>query len=128
MNNGHLRRLIIFGSIVLAGLMTVQIYWFKQAFDVSEKQLDHRVQIAIMRVADSVSTGAKVSKLSRNFFFVNSETNFDNNVIDSLVRTEFERIDPSLDYELGVYKAEDDKIGQTNRGGDRNSESRAFNT
>jgi len=108
--------------------MTVQIYWFKQAFDVSEKQLDHRVQIAIMRVADSVSTGAKVSKLSRNFFFVNSETNFDNNVIDSLVRTEFERIDPSLDYELGVYKAEDDKIGQTNRGGDRNSESRAFNT
>src|SRR5690606_8239326 len=71
---------------------------------------DHRVQIALMRVADSVSTGAEVSKLSRNFFFVNSETNFDNNVIESLVRTEFERIDPSLDYELGVYKAEDDTL------------------
>ena len=51
MNNKHLRRIITFGSVVLAGLFVVQMYWFKKAFDVEERQFDHSIQIALLKVA-----------------------------------------------------------------------------
>lgn len=110
MKSKHLRRLIIFGSFVLTGLMIVQIYWFRKAFDAREHEVDHRVQVALMRVADSVSTGAQVRQLSSNFYFVTTETQLNSDAIDRLVKTEFEKRNLLLDYELGVYNAEDDTL------------------
>lgn len=110
MKSKHLRRLIIFGSFVLTGLMIVQLYWFRKAFDAQEREVDHRVQVALIRVADSVSKGAEVKQLSSNFYFVTTETQLNSDAIDRLVKTEFLKRNLLLDYELGVYNAEDDTL------------------
>ena len=110
MKNRHLRVVILWGTVVLTGLFLVQVYWFRKAFDVAEKQFDHSVQVALMKVADSVSSRAEVKKISSNFFFVATTSHLNNEAIDTLLRVEFLKRSLALDYELGIYNAEDDTL------------------
>src|SRR5688500_8318500 len=99
MKNKHLRWLIIFGTAVLGGLLLIQVYWFRRAFDVAEKQFDHSVRVALMRVADSVSSHAEVKTLSSTFYLVATESDLNGYAVDSLVQSEFARRNLHLDYE-----------------------------
>lgn len=110
MKNRHLRFVILLGAVVLTGLFVVQVYWFKKAFDVAEKQFDHTVQVALMRVADSVSATAEVKKLSSNFFFVATESKLNSAALENLLKKEMFKRSLSLDYELGIYNADDDTL------------------
>jgi two-component system phosphate regulon sensor histidine kinase PhoR len=110
MKNKHLGRIILFGTVVLACLLSLQVYWFKKAFDVSEKQFDHSVQVALKKVADSVSRDSDVKKLSSNFFFVATESELNAQDLDNLLKEEFLIRSLKIDYELGVYNADDDTL------------------
>ena len=110
MKHKHLGRIILFGTVVLACLLILQIYWFKKAFDVSEKQFDHTVQVALKKVADSVSSDSEIKKLSSNFFFVATESALDDQDLDNLLKKEFLLRSLNIDYELGVYNADDDTL------------------
>jgi two-component system phosphate regulon sensor histidine kinase PhoR len=91
-------------------LFSVQIYWFNRAFDVVEKQFDHSVQIALKKVADSVTNDTEIKKLSSNFFLATTESALDSKKIDSLIKKEFLLRSLDVDYELGIYDAEDDTL------------------
>ena len=110
MKNRHLRIIILAGTAVLTGLFLVQLYWFRKAFNVAEKQFDHSVQVALMKVADSVSARAEVKKLSSNFFFVATESALNHYALDSLLKEELLRRHLAVDYELGIYNADDDTL------------------
>ncbi len=110
MNNRHLRQIIVLGTVVLTGLMTLQVYWFKKAFDAQQQQFDHSVQVALRKVADSVSRDTEVKKLSSNFFFVATESELDDKHLDSLLKKELSLRSLNVDYELGVYNADDDTL------------------
>jgi two-component system, OmpR family, phosphate regulon sensor histidine kinase PhoR len=110
MKNKHLRIIIVFGSFVIACLMVLQYYWFRKAFDVSEKQFDHSVQVALKKVADSVSRNAGVRKLSSNFFFVETNSGLNSETVDTLLSAEFLKRGLKVDYEVGVYRADDDTL------------------
>lgn len=110
MKNKYLRTIIVFGTILLIALFSVQAYWFNRAFDVAEQQFDHSVQIALKKVADSVAQDTEIRKLSSNFFFATTESIFDSKKIDSLVKNEFHLRNLNIDYELGIYNAEDDTL------------------
>jgi two-component system phosphate regulon sensor histidine kinase PhoR len=110
MKSKHLRRIIVLGTLLLICLFSVQIYWFNRAFDVVEKQFDHSVQVALKKVADSVTRDTEIKKLSSNFFLATTEGELDSNEIDSLVKKEFLLRGLNIDYELGIYNAEDDTL------------------
>jgi two-component system phosphate regulon sensor histidine kinase PhoR len=110
MKNKHLRRIILLGTLVLVCLLVVQIYWFRRAFDVAERQFDHSVQIALRKVADSVSKNAEVKKMSSSFFFVATNASLNDEMLDGLIRQEFSKRSLMIDYELGVYNAADDTL------------------
>jgi two-component system, OmpR family, phosphate regulon sensor histidine kinase PhoR len=110
MKNKHLRVIIFGGALVMAALFLVQIYWFHRAFDVSERQMDHTIQVALKRVADSVSNDSEVRKLSSNFFFVETNSPLSDEEIDSLLKKELNFRKLSIDYEVGIYKAADDTL------------------
>ncbi|MEJ7642981.1 MAG: ATP-binding protein [Chryseolinea sp.] len=110
MNQRYLGKTILFGTLVLACLMLLQIYWFRKAFDVAEKQFDHQVQVALRKVADSISRDSEVQKLSSNFFFVATESEVNNEALNDLLKNEFLLRRLNIDYELGVYNADDDTL------------------
>ena len=115
MKQKHLGRIILFGTVVLTCLLFLQVYWFKKAFDVSEKQFDHTVQVALKKVADSVSSDSEIKKLSSNFFFVATESELDDRDLDNLLKKEFLLRSLNIDYELGVYNADDDTLVYGNK-------------
>jgi two-component system, OmpR family, phosphate regulon sensor histidine kinase PhoR len=110
MKRKYLRKIIISGTVLLICLFSVQVYWFNRAFDVAEKQFDHSVQIAMKKVADSVARDTEIRKLSSNFFLATTESALDSKEIDSLVKKEFLLRSLDIDYELGIYNAEDDTL------------------
>jgi two-component system phosphate regulon sensor histidine kinase PhoR len=110
MHNKYLRKIIALGTIVLISLCCLQAYWFQKAFDVANKQFDHSVQVALRRVADSVTTSAEVRKIASNFFLVETSKNLNGHDIDRLLKNELLIRSLNLDYELGVYNADDDTL------------------
>src|SRR5688572_15820281 len=110
MKNRHLRTIIIWGTFILACLIVVQVYWFSRAFNAEERQFDHTVQMVLKKVADSVSHTNKITKLSSNFFYVDTQIDLNDNELDSLLKQEFELHDLRIFYELGVYRADDDTL------------------
>jgi two-component system phosphate regulon sensor histidine kinase PhoR len=110
MNSKHLGYVILLGTFVLTMLLMVQVYWFKKAFSAADKQFDHSVQVALKRVADSVSRDAVVRKLSSNFFFVATESELNDQMLDEMLQREFLIRKLDADYELGVYNADDDTL------------------
>ncbi|WP_276370994.1 HAMP domain-containing sensor histidine kinase [Chryseolinea sp. H1M3-3] len=110
MKNKRLQSVILLGTLILMCLLVLQVYWFKKAFDVTEKQFDHSVQVALKKVADSVSRYSKVEKVSSNFFFVQTNHAMNDHHVDSLLAREFSQRNLEVDYELGVYNAEDDTL------------------
>ncbi len=110
MKNRHLRIVIVWGTLVLGSLIAVQLYWFTKAFNVAEKQFDHNVQMALKKVADSVSKRSEIKKFSSNFFFVDTHSELDDAELSKLVRKEFNTRDLDVHYELGIYRADDDTL------------------
>jgi two-component system phosphate regulon sensor histidine kinase PhoR len=110
MRNKHLRVIIFAGALVMSGLFVVQIYWFHRAFDVAERQMDHSLQVALKKVADSVSHDSEVKKLSSNFFFVETNSPLSDEALDSLLKRELHYRNMDLAYEVGIYKADDDTL------------------
>lgn len=110
MKNRHLRIIIVWGTLVMGSLIAVQMYWFNRAFNVAEKQFDHNVQMALKKVADSVSRGSEIKKLSSNFFFVDTHSELNDAELSTLLRTEFNMRNLDVHYELGIYRADDDTL------------------
>lgn len=114
----NLRRIILFGSIVMMGLLFVQGFWLKRAFDIQEKQFNHTVQIALKNIADSIvaeDPSAKpaethIRQLSSNFFFAELNAAINPELLDSLLKQELGIRSLKADYELGIYKASDDTL------------------
>lgn len=110
MQNRYLRKIIALGTVVLIALSGLQAYWFQRAFDVAEKQFDHSVQVALSRVADSVGTTSGVRKIASNFFLVETPGHLNGQDVDRLLKKELLIRSLNLDYELGVYNADDDTL------------------
>jgi two-component system, OmpR family, phosphate regulon sensor histidine kinase PhoR len=110
MKNRHLSVIIVWGTIVLTCLIIVQIYWFTKAFSVTERQFDHSVQMALMKVAATLSKDHVIKKLSSNFFFVDTRSDINDDELDRLLRKEFASRHLDISYELGIYRADDDTL------------------
>ncbi len=118
MGRKNLRRVILFGSIVMMGLLLVQGFWLKRAFDIEDRQFNHTVQIALKNIADSIvaespdvlHSETHIQQLSSNFFFAELNVAINPELLDSLLKKELGIRSLKADYELGIYKATDDTL------------------
>ena len=113
-----IRILIVLASLALIGLLVIQIYWFKKAFDIEVNQFDTKVNLALRSVAhqllkengDSVSTVPPVEKTASNSFFLPLQADFIFNELAIKLNNEFrlQKIEPR--YQLSVSGGKQDKI------------------
>lgn len=106
----EMKKITIYGSLLIGCLVCIELYWFSKAFNTSDKQFDHTVSIALHTVADSMSESASVKKMSSNFYFVTTNCPVSERRIDSLIQREFKLRNLLLEYEIGVYNADDDTL------------------
>mgnify|MGYP003303642866 CR=1 FL=1 len=55
MKNRTIRNIAILGSIAIAGVISVQVYWISQALNLQQKQFQESVFISLKRVAERIS-------------------------------------------------------------------------
>lgn len=101
---------MIKGGVVSLLLIGTQAYWVSKSFDTRTMGFDHSVSVALYSVADTMSEHATVEKRATNYYYVQTNSPLSNQKVQELVHKEFSARNIELDYELGVYDAEDDTL------------------
>jgi two-component system phosphate regulon sensor histidine kinase PhoR len=105
------RYVLILAIFSLAGIISIQIYWFSKAFDEREKQFNQTVSIALRNVSDQmleynnlpIPQVNPVEQLSSNYYVVMFNNVMDAELLETLLINEFTKRDLDLDFEYGIY-------------------------
>ncbi len=111
MKSKTIRILVIFGTIAVVGLIVTQIYWVKNAFDLKEKQFNHNVQMALMKVVnqvmffggDTTQVIEPIRQLNDDFYVVTVPERVYPNLLEYLLKKQFELHHLDMDFEYGIY-------------------------
>lgn len=118
MKRKTLRYILILAIVSVAGIISIQIYWFSRAFDIREKQFNQTVNIALRNVVDQILTynGSPVhqinpiEQLSSNYFVVMVNDEIDANLLETLLINEFKAHGLEVDFEYGIYNCVNEKM------------------
>jgi two-component system phosphate regulon sensor histidine kinase PhoR len=113
-----IRNIAILGSIAIAGIISVQIYWISQALNLQQKQFQEDVFISLKKVAERISEYNKmdspaanpVKQISSDYYIVNIREVIDANVLKLYLRDEFDRMNIQTDYEYAIYDCASEKM------------------
>lgn len=118
MKNRAIRNIAILGSIAIAGIISVQIYWINQALNLQQKQFQKDVFISLKRVAERISEYNKmdfpvenpVKQISTDYYIVNIREAIDANILDLYLRNEFGDMNIQTDYEYAIYDCSSEQM------------------
>ncbi len=111
MKNSTIRLIVILATLSIVGITATQIYWVKRAFDLKEAEFERTVSTALYNVAQQIfeinQTPSPainpVKQLSTNYFVVMVNSEIKPNLLEFLLRTEFEKRNVIADFEYGVF-------------------------
>ena len=117
MNRNIIRLTIILGIISIVGIIAVQVYWVKRAFDLKEQQFRQTVMVALQDVANNISRLYKLSdienpvtQLSSDYYVVNLRIPLDKEILEHYLTEEFSNRQLRTDFEYGIYDCDTDNI------------------
>jgi len=113
-----LRYVLILAIFSLAGIITIQIYWFSKAFDLREKQFNQTVTIALRNVSDQMQVYNNrpipqvnpVEQLSSNYYVVMFNNVIDAKLLETLLVNEFKKRELNIDFEYVIYDCMNEKM------------------
>lgn len=117
MNRNIIRLTIILGIVSIVGIIAVQVYWVKRAFDLREQQFRQTVMVALQDVANKISRLYQLSdienpvtQLSSDYYVVNLRIPLDKQILEHYLTEEFSQRQLRADFEYGIYDCDTDKI------------------
>ncbi|MFC3810773.1 sensor histidine kinase [Lacihabitans lacunae] len=117
MSRNTIRLVIVLGVVAISGIIAVQAYWVKKAFDLKDQQFRQTVMISLRNVANQISKAYKlssienpVSQLSSDYYVVNLRIPLEHSTLEYLLKEEFKKNNINTDFEYGIYDCETDKI------------------
>lgn len=112
-------RLVVFlGVISIIGIILVQMYWVRRAFDIKEKGFNQSLQIALKNVAQSIAeingvmlaNPNPVNRLASDYYVVNVNTYIDANLLQHYLKREFALMHIHADYEYAIYDCQTNEM------------------
>ena len=101
--------LIVFiTGVSLIGLIITQLYWIRNAMKLANEEFNHRVTIAFTDVIEDISNDTLLIKT--NFNDKNNLSKNDKEIIDSILKTNFNKQLLSINYEFSIIKCIEDSI------------------
>ena len=118
MKHNQVRYVILFGTVAIIAIFTVQVYWLLKAWNMNEKQLNESISITLNHVAHKICNYNQtvlphenpVNQLSSNYFVVNINSVIDANILEYYLKSEFARVGLDVDYEYSIYDCHNDKM------------------
>ncbi|MCT2408098.1 HAMP domain-containing histidine kinase [Chryseobacterium antibioticum] len=108
--------IITLGFIAIIGIMTAQLLWTRQAYNLEDKKFNQKVNIALAEVVEKLSRGKTsftenpVQNIANDYYVVNINNEFHPAVLEHYLRTEFTRFQINTDYVYALYNCHSDKM------------------
>lgn len=111
MNNSIIRWVVIFGAIVVVGIIGIQAYWVMATWDLNEDEFDRKTNYALYQVANTLAalndselpSRDIVNQRSSNYWVVNMEVEIEDQILEHLLQKEFEKQKLNVDFEYAVF-------------------------
>jgi len=118
MNRTAIRVVLILGILAIAGIISVQFYFVRQAMDQEKRQMNQTITIALTSVAEDLAryNDAELPRQnpvlhhSPDYYIVNVNTNIEPEILEQFLVTEFKIRGLTLDFEYGIYDCQTDKM------------------
>ncbi|QSE98057.1 sensor histidine kinase [Fulvivirga lutea] len=110
--------LVVMAAISILGIVGVQVYWFNKAFNTEEELFNREVNAALYNVATkffeisetAIPANNPIKQLSTNYYVVMINNEIDANLLEYLLKSEFEKRNIKADFEYGIYDCTSDKM------------------
>lgn len=110
MNRKTFRLVVFLAAISIGGILFIQIFWMGRAFDLSNKQFEHNVNLALLNVTSTLCEINQneilpdpIEQLSSNYFIVNLNNKIAPELLETILRSEFQKREIAEDFEYGVF-------------------------
>ena len=118
MKFNRLNSIIVLGLVAIIGILIAQLLWTKQAYSIEEKKFSQKVHIALLEVAKKLYEGTNhelpsqspIVKLSNDYYIVNVNNDFEPEILEFFLKSEFEKMDIHTDFEYAMYNCQSDEM------------------
>ncbi len=118
MNRKTIRTIIFLAIFSLIGVVSTQIFWVKNAYNLQEKQFNDRVHVALTNVThdlldihqDESELVNPVKQVSSNYYTVMINDTVNPYLLETLLRNEFVHRNINIDFEYVIYDCFTDSI------------------
>jgi two-component system, OmpR family, phosphate regulon sensor histidine kinase PhoR len=117
MKLNRIRFVIFLGVLAIAGIIFIQWYWLKMAYDKRENEFQQQVSAALngtaLKLSDTYNTplnNGVVKKVRDDYFVVDVNTHIDYNVLENFLKQELEAKNVKTDFEYGIFDCENKQM------------------
>jgi len=109
---------ILIGLIAIIGILVAQLLWTKEAFSIEEKKFSQRAHVALLEVAKKLYQGTNqelpgknpVRKISNDYYIVNIDNDFEPEILEFYLVSEFKKMNITTDFEYAMYNCQSDEM------------------
>lgn len=114
----NLNIIIVLGLVATVGILIAQLLWTKEAFNLEEKKFSQRVHIALLEVVKKLYEGTNdelpaqnpIKKIANDYYIANVENDFEPEVLEHYLKTEFAKFNINTDFEYAMYNCQSDEM------------------
>jgi two-component system, OmpR family, phosphate regulon sensor histidine kinase PhoR len=115
---GKLNGIIVLGLIAIIGILVAQLLWTKEAYTIEEKKFSQKANIALLEVAKKLYEGTNnqlpsenpIQKVSNDYYIVNVNNDFEAEILEFYLKSEFEKVNLNSDFEYAMYNCQSDEM------------------
>ncbi len=106
------------GTVAFVGIIAIQIYLLRQAFDYEEKKFSQNIQVSLLEVANEINAYYgyvtphvnPIEKVSGDYYIVNIRNDFEAKVLELLLTNKFKAKGINTNFEYAIYDCETDAM------------------
>ena len=118
MKPSKLNIILSFGLLALLGVLFMQVSMLRRAFVFEQKEFSDKIHFVLSDVVKKIYLSNKnelpltnqVQKVSDDYYIVNINDHFDDQILEFYLKTEFEKVNLNTDYEYAIYNCSSDKM------------------
>lgn len=118
MRPNKLNNIIVLGLVATIGILIAQLLWTKETFNIEEKKFSQKTHVALLEVVKKLYLGTNselpaenpIKKVSNDYYIVNVENDFEPEVLEYYLKTEFEKYNIATDFEYAMYNCNSDEM------------------
>ncbi|RZJ56166.1 MAG: HAMP domain-containing histidine kinase [Flavobacterium sp.] len=118
MKINKLNSIILLGLVAIISILVAQLLWTKEAFTLEQKKLSQKAHIALLEVAKKLYEGTShelpaqnpVQKIANDYYIVNVDNEFEPEILEFYLKTEFKKMNITTDFEYAMYNCQSDEM------------------